>query len=99
VRAPEASPQDSSFGRLGGRRAAVTAHRGEIIGLAGLAGHGQTDMLIRLFDAAGAEPAITVVDGPVALVAGRPAERRHLSLWSIARNISVGSLATCCAAC
>src|SRR5690606_12979465 len=71
---------------------AVTAHRGEIIGLAGLAGHGQTDLLIRLFDAAGARSGETVVDGPVSLVAGDRQSAGIFRLWSIARNISVRSL-------
>ena len=71
---------------------AVAAHRGDIIGLAGLAGHGQTDLLIRLFDAAGLEHGETVVRGPVALVAGDRQSDGIFPLWSIARNISVGSL-------
>jgi ribose transport system ATP-binding protein len=71
---------------------AVTAHRGEIIGLAGLAGHGQTELLIRLFDAAGAKTGETVVDGPVSLVAGDRQSDGIFPLWSIARNISVRSL-------
>ena len=29
----------------------LVAHEGEIIGLAGLAGHGQTDLLLAIFDA------------------------------------------------
>jgi ribose transport system ATP-binding protein len=72
--------------------AAVTAHRGEIVGLAGLAGHGQTELLIRLFDAAGRSHGDTVVDGPAALVAGDRQSDGIFPLWSIARNISVRSL-------
>ena len=74
--------------------AAVAAHRGEIIGLAGLAGHGQTELLMRLFDAAGVERGETVVHGPVALVPGDRQSDGIFSLWSIARNISVRSLRT-----
>ena len=68
------------------------AHRGEVVGLAGLAGHGQTDLLIRLFDAAGRKTGDVTVDGPAALVAGDRQSDGVFPLWSIGRNISVGSL-------
>ncbi len=68
------------------------AHKGEIVGMAGLAGHGQTDMLLRMFNAAERKGADTVVDGPVALVAGDRQTDGIFPLWSILRNISVGSL-------
>ncbi|HUF45269.1 MAG TPA: sugar ABC transporter ATP-binding protein [Aestuariivirgaceae bacterium] len=73
---------------------AITAHRGEIVGLAGLAGHGQTEMLIRLFQAAGRRSGDTIVRGPVALIAGDRQSDGIFPLWSIARNISVRSLRT-----
>jgi ribose transport system ATP-binding protein len=72
----------------------VTANRGEIVGLAGLAGHGQTEMLIRLFQAAGRRSGDTIVHGPVALIAGDRQSDGIFPLWSIARNISVRSLRT-----
>ena len=66
-----------------------TARAGEIIGLAGLAGHGQTRMLLALYDARGG--GVTVA-GPVALVAGDRQADGVLPLWSITRNISLRSL-------
>ena len=58
--------------------------------LAGLAGHGQTDMLLSLLGPGGGRfgRSCQRAHGP-----GRGDGRRtHLSLWSIARNISAGSL-------
>jgi ribose transport system ATP-binding protein len=67
----------------------LLAHEGEIVGLAGLAGQGQTAMLQRVFDGprGGAE-----VNGSVAVVAGDRQNDGVFPLWSINKNISVGSL-------
>ena len=72
-----------------GESISVLAHEGEIVGLAGLAGQGQTAMLQRVFDGArgGAE-----VRGSVAVVAGDRQNDGVFPLWSINKNISVGSL-------
>lgn len=70
----------------------VEAHQGEIVGLAGLAGHGQTDLLLAAFAANGARGE-RVVAGPVALVAGDRQADGVFREWSIARNIGVRSLA------
>jgi ribose transport system ATP-binding protein len=72
---------------------ALRAHRGEIIGLAGLAGHGQTAMLLKIYDAADKRRGSTRVEGPVALVAGDRQTDGVFHLWSIAQNIGVRSLA------
>ncbi len=50
--------------------AQVVARQGEIIGLAGLAGHGQTDLLLDIFAAASRKQPGVEVTAPVALVAG-----------------------------
>ncbi|MSU91663.1 ATP-binding cassette domain-containing protein [Rhodobacteraceae bacterium 2CG4] len=66
----------------------LTAHAGEVVGLAGLSGQGQTELLVRIFDRAPG----TDVAGPVALVAGDRQSDGVFPLWSIAENIAVGSL-------
>jgi ribose transport system ATP-binding protein len=70
----------------------LVAREGEVIGLAGLAGHGQTDLLLAVFDAAGRKTGQAEVTDPVALVAGDRQSDGVFPLWSIAENIGVGSL-------
>jgi ribose transport system ATP-binding protein len=73
--------------------AELVAHEGEIVGLAGLAGHGQTDLLLAVFDAASRGKPGVEVAAPVALVAGDRQSDGIFPLWSIAENIGIGSLA------
>ena len=70
----------------------VIAREGEIIGLAGLAGHGQTDLLLATFSAATRRQATASVKGPIALVAGDRQSDGVFPQWSIAQNIGVRSL-------
>ncbi len=70
----------------------LKAHSGEIVGLAGLGGHGQSDMLMRIFAAAGHNVHGVTVTGPVALVAGDRQNDGIFPLWSISRNISIRSM-------
>ncbi|WP_027169115.1 sugar ABC transporter ATP-binding protein [Mesorhizobium sp. WSM3224] len=71
----------------------LVARAGEIIGLAGLAGHGQTDLLLAIFSAAARARAGIEVTAPVALVAGDRQSDGIFSQWSIAQNIGIRSLA------
>jgi ribose transport system ATP-binding protein len=71
---------------------ALEAYPGEIVGLAGLQGHGQAATLNALFQAAGRQTGRATVKGTVAMVAGDRQNEGILPLWSIARNITIGSL-------
>jgi ribose transport system ATP-binding protein len=72
--------------------AELVAREGEIIGLAGLAGHGQTDMLLAVFDAAGRRRPGIEVTASTALVAGDRQADGIFPLSTIAQNIGIGSL-------
>ncbi len=77
-------------GQTGGHE--LVAREGEIIGLSGLAGHGQTDLLLAVFAAAARQTTPAEVTAPVALVAGDRQTDGIFPLWSIAENIGVRSL-------
>jgi ribose transport system ATP-binding protein len=72
--------------------AELIAREGEIVGLAGLAGHGQTDLLLATFDAAGRRRAGAEVNAPVALVAGDRQSDGVFPQWSISQNIGIRSI-------
>ncbi|MEP6019137.1 MAG: sugar ABC transporter ATP-binding protein [Paracoccaceae bacterium] len=70
----------------------LAVYPGEIIGFAGLSGHGQTDMLVRIFEASqGARSALSVTE-PAVFVAGDRQTDGVFPLWSISQNIFVSSL-------
>ena len=71
----------------------VVAKAGEVIGLAGLSGHGQTDLLLAVFAGLGRRSPLIEVTAPVALIAGDRQTDGIFPLWSIAGNIGVRSLA------
>ena len=70
----------------------LIAHQGEVIGLAGLAGHGQTDLLMAIFAAASGKKSGMDVTTPLALVAGDRQTDGIFPQWSISENIGVRSL-------
>lgn len=65
----------------------LEARKGEVIGLTGLAGHGQTRMLLQIYDRREAQ-----VDGALAFIAGDRQSDGVFNLWSIGQNITVRSL-------
>ncbi|WP_064686538.1 sugar ABC transporter ATP-binding protein [Rhizobium bangladeshense] len=67
------------------------ARKGEIIGLAGLAGHGQTELLLALH-AAQAGNWLPERDPLVTFVAGDRRLNGIFELWSVLRNFSIASL-------
>jgi len=71
-----------------GRGLDFVARPGELIGLAGLAGHGQTRMLVDLFMAEGGNWR-TPRARKIAFIAGDRAVDGNLPLWSIVKNMSV----------
>jgi ribose transport system ATP-binding protein len=67
------------------------ARKGEVIGLAGLGGHGQTEMLLSLYE--GATPSWLPQKTPEAtFVAGDRRLNGIFDLWSILRNMTAASL-------
>jgi ribose transport system ATP-binding protein len=72
--------------------AELIARQGEIVGLAGLAGHGQTDLLLATFEASNRRRASADVNAPVALVAGDRQADGVFPQWSISKNIGIRSI-------
>ena len=74
-----------------GRGMDFAAGKGEVIGLAGLGGHGQTEMLLALFDLKSPQwwPAR---HSAVTFVAGDRRLNGVFDLWSILRNLTIAGL-------
>jgi ribose transport system ATP-binding protein len=70
----------------------LRAHAGEIIGLAGLSGHGQAQLLLDIFKASTTRSEPIEVTAPVAIIAGDRQSEGIFPLWSIAENIAVRSI-------
>lgn len=71
----------------------LTARQGEVVGLAGLAGHGQTRLLRRVLAAAARRDPAVRLSAATALVPGDRGADGMFPLWSIARNMTVRALA------
>jgi ribose transport system ATP-binding protein len=70
----------------------LVARSHEVVGLAGLDGHGQRDTLLRAFAAARHGSADARVSGSVAYVSGDRPREGVFPLWSIGRNVTIGML-------
>jgi len=75
----------------GGSAIGFEAYRGEIIGLAGLGGHGQTEALLDLYLAKNSSW-LPSRKADLAFVAGDRSLNGTFSLWSILKNLSIASL-------
>ncbi|XAZ26352.1 sugar ABC transporter ATP-binding protein (plasmid) [Sinorhizobium sp. B11] len=89
---PTGAPRVRARPARQGDGAELVAQSGSIIGLAGLAGHGQTDLLLAIFNAAHRSKVDIEVTAPVALVAGDRQSDGIFPQWSIAENIGIRSL-------
>jgi ribose transport system ATP-binding protein len=69
-----------------GRRTKIDASRGEVIGFAGLAGQGQTEALLAIYEAATSRGAGRA---KVAFVAGDRGRDGVFPVWSIAQNLDL----------
>jgi ribose transport system ATP-binding protein len=65
----------------------ISVHKGEVIGLTGLAGHGQTRLLIDLFDYKDNKD--YRIQGPVTFIPGDRQNDGVFSLWSIVKNTTL----------
>ncbi len=69
---------------------AVRVCAGEVIGLAGLDGHGQRDLLLSVFAAARTHTSPPVVSGSAAYVSGDRQSEGIFPLWSVGENTTIG---------
>lgn len=74
------------------RNVSIVARAGEVIGLSGLDGHGQRDLLISIFSASGTGMNGVDLHGTVAYVSGDRQQEGVFPSWSVAENITLGSI-------
>ena len=93
-RAPRSTRTDDEVairvpvGSLQGEDADIVVRRGEIVGLAGIAGQGQEEILEKIWRRSGG----VSVQGQAAYVPGDRQRFGIFPLWSVAENLSVSSL-------
>ena len=82
----EGSPYLSIYPNELQKGISLDAHKGEIVGLAGLSGHGQTETLVQMY---GRSRRYGI---DMAFVAGDRQSDGVFPLWSIGQNIAIGSI-------
>lgn len=70
----------------------LNVFRGEIVGFAGIAGQGQTEKLVQIFDASNNAANGVEIDESAAFVAGDRQAAGVFPGWSIEKNISIASV-------
>lgn len=70
----------------------LNVFQGEIVGFAGIAGQGQTEKLIDIFDASNGKANAVSIDSEAAFVAGDRQAAGVFPGWSIEKNISIASV-------
>ncbi|NDI16746.1 MAG: ATP-binding cassette domain-containing protein, partial [Verrucomicrobia bacterium] len=70
----------------------LTVGQGEIVGLSGLVGSGQTTLLKRIFASKSRRRSNIKVNGRISYVSGDRAREGVFSMWSIRDNITISSL-------
>ena len=84
--------------RIGGRFVAddhsLSLYRGEVVGLAGLEGHGQKDLLRAVYQAKRGARAEIKRLAPASFVSGDRQKEGVFPLWSVLANIAIGRIAT-----
>jgi ribose transport system ATP-binding protein len=83
--------------QVGGRFVAdggkLSMYRGEIVGLAGLEGHGQKDLLRAIYEAKRGSPAGVTRLAPASFVPGDRQKEGVFALWDVLANIAIGRIA------
>jgi ribose transport system ATP-binding protein len=83
--------------RIGGRFVAegrsISLHRGEVVGLAGLEGHGQKDLLRAIYEAKGGALGVARF-APASFVSGDRQKEGVFPLWNVLANIAIGRIAS-----
>jgi ribose transport system ATP-binding protein len=70
----------------------LVAYQGEVVGLAGLEGQGQQELLLELWHTRRRRRGALRIRGRIAFVTGNRRDSGVFPLWSLALNLSVGSL-------
>ena len=71
----------------------IELRAGEVVGLAGLEGSGQKDLLHAIFAPTGGRDAAVVPTGPASFVSGDRQREGVFPLWSVLDNIALGRIA------